>query len=336
MSWYWWLLVGILIGWLLSTLIEWLWFRRKRMEVQDERVAELENALRSSADTSPSATQGAGMAIPGSAAVAGMAAKMADRDVALETPKLDMPAIDMPDIDLPDVSGKLGGLAASIDDGLDVPDIDLPDIDMPDVDLPDVDLPDLQTPDLSAKWGGAKVELGAAVLAAGAAASAAAKGPAADLSGELTGAVDTSLGNVVSANTNYPDDLTEVKGIGRVYETRLYRAGVYTWDQIATMDVAALEAATEAIDAANVADWGYQAQALAEANDRIGARYAGPLPDKLSALKGIGEGAEQQLYRAGIFTYAQLAAATPEELAAALPTSRGDFQDWIAQAIAST
>jgi len=360
MAWYWWLLVGILIGWLLSTLIEWLWFRRKRMEVRDERVAELENALRASADDGLSPTRGAGAALTGAAAAsaAGITATLADKDVtlaapdldaAVDMPDIDMPDVDLPDADLPDMSTGMSGLTASIDTAADIPDLDMPDIDMPDVDLPDVDLPDVSAgmsglaasidasvdmpdldmpdadlPDVSAKLDVAKTGLGAAALAAG----------AAGIADDLAGADAPDLGDAVAVNTNYPDDLTEILGIGRVYETRLYRAGVYTWDQVANMTVSALEEATEAIDAANAQDWPAQAQTLAQANNRGGARYHGPLPDKLSALKGIGEGAEQQLYRAGILTFAQLAATTADELAAALPTYRGDFSDWIVQASA--
>lgn len=329
MAWYWWLLVGILIGWLLSTLIEWLWFRRKRMEVRDERVAELESALRAASDDGPSSIQGSGVALTDTAAaVAGVTAPLADRNVTLTAPDLDTaadtPDLDTPVADLPDVSAEMDGPIAVMDTAADTPDLDTPAADLPD------------TPDVSAKLDVAKTGLGAAALAVGATASAGAAEVAPEVADtvadDVADAPLTGLGSVPSANTNYPDDLTEILGIGRAYETRLYRAGIFTWDQIANMTVSALEEATEAIDAANVADWPAQAQSLALANDRIGARYHGPMPDKLSQIKGIGEGAEQQLYRAGIFTFAQLAATTADDLAAALPTSRGDFSDWIVQA----
>jgi predicted flap endonuclease-1-like 5' DNA nuclease len=136
------------------------------------------------------------------------------------------------------------------------------------------------------------------------------------------------------ANTNYPDDLTNINGIGRVYETRLYKAGIFTWDQIANASVQELEELTQAIDAANPEEWPAQAAELATANGREGARYQGPVPDKFSKLKGVGEGAEQRLYLAGIFTYAQLAATSPDDLAAAMSGYRGNFADWVAQAAA--
>jgi predicted flap endonuclease-1-like 5' DNA nuclease len=193
-------------------------------------------------------------------------------------------------------------------------------VDLPDMDLPDVDLPNVDLPYLSAGMSGVAASIDAGVAL-----------PDVDLP-----YLSAGLSGVAAvANTNYPDDLTVIKGIGRVYETRLYRAGIYTWDQIAHMDPAALEQITTAIEAANVEDWPIQAQTLAATTGRMGARYDGPLPDKFSKLQGIGENAEQQLYRAGIFTYAQLAALTPEELAATLPASRGNFKDWITQAAAS-
>lgn len=329
MAWYWWLLVGILIGWLLSTLIEWLWFRRKRMEVRDERVAELESALRASADKDPSST------LTGTAA-AGVTAPLADRNVTLEAPDLDaavdrpdldmpevnLPDIDMPDVDLPDTSAEVGDLAASTDAA---------------VDMPDVELPDVEIPDVSAKLDVTKAELGMAAKSVGATVSAEAAEIAedvADVADAPVSALGSAAGAAAVANINYPDDLTKILGIGRVYETRLYHAGIFTWDQVANMSVSRLKEVTEAIDAANAEGWPVQAQSLAQENNRIGARYHGPLPDKLSAIKGIGEGAEQQLYRAGIFTFAQLAATTADELAAKLPTLRGNFSDWIVQASA--
>ena len=44
---FWWFaLVGFMIGFVLSTLWEWLHFRGKRMRIQNRRIAELEAALR--------------------------------------------------------------------------------------------------------------------------------------------------------------------------------------------------------------------------------------------------------------------------------------------------
>lgn len=45
-SFWWYLLAGFFIGFGISTLWEWLYFRRKRMTIRDRRIAELEAALR--------------------------------------------------------------------------------------------------------------------------------------------------------------------------------------------------------------------------------------------------------------------------------------------------
>ncbi len=211
-------------------------------------------------------------------------------------------------------------------------DADLPDIDMPDMDLPDVDMPSMD--EASTGVTAAALGIGASIKAAkedvddvNVAASLVTAGDEVEIPDSVSAAAAAMI-----ANTNYPDDLTNIKGVGRVYENRLYQGGIFTWDQVANTTVQQLEEMTESIDAANVEDWPVQARALAAANDRVGARYNGPVPDKFSRLKGVGEGAEQSLYLAGIFTYAQLAATSPEDLAAAMPKSRGNFADWVDQA----
>ncbi len=127
---------------------------------------------------------------------------------------------------------------------------------------------------------------------------------------------------------NHPDDLTQILGIGRVYEKRLYAAGIATWDQVAATSVDELEQATQAVAGANAAGWPSQAQELAAANDRVGARYAGPTPQQLSLIPGIGEQTEQTLYKQGITTYARLATLTPAQLAELLPEadSEADYR----------
>ena len=59
-----------------------------------------------------------------------------------------------------------------------------------------------------------------------------------------------------------PDNLTKVKGIGKVYQQRLNEAGIYTFAQIAEADPAKLAEIAKAIDAANVEDWPRQAREL--------------------------------------------------------------------------
>ena len=44
---WWYLLAGLILGFCLSTVWEWLYFRQRRMRITDRRIAELEQALRS-------------------------------------------------------------------------------------------------------------------------------------------------------------------------------------------------------------------------------------------------------------------------------------------------
>ncbi len=60
------------------------------------------------------------------------------------------------------------------------------------------------------------------------------------------------------------DDLTKIKGIGKVYAERLNEAGIVSYQQIVDTDVARLEEIAKATQAANVADWSRQARALSD------------------------------------------------------------------------
>src|SRR5690606_30684634 len=44
---WWYLLAGFIVGFILSTIWEWLYFRRKRMRIENRRIAELDAMLRS-------------------------------------------------------------------------------------------------------------------------------------------------------------------------------------------------------------------------------------------------------------------------------------------------
>jgi len=123
---------------------------------------------------------------------------------------------------------------------------------------------------------------------------------------------------VVPTTDNYPDDLTQINGIGEVYQKRLYQNGIFTWYQVAETPVAKLWEVTEAIKAAHVEDWPPQARRLAEEAGRIGVRYSGPMPDKLTNLSGIGPGAQLALRQHGIVTYHQLANSSIDKLQAIL------------------
>ncbi len=136
-------------------------------------------------------------------------------------------------------------------------------------------------------------------------------------------------------SSNYPDDLTKIKGIGDVYRWRLYRAGIYTWHQIA-------ESAEETLRRDKCLSR-LQHRGLAGAGAPVGAEerrqgavYDGPSPDDLTKIIGIGPVGARTLFRAGICTYEQLAGATPAELHDLFPIAvAGDepnFEHWVAQA----
>ena len=61
-------------------------------------------------------------------------------------------------------------------------------------------------------------------------------------------------------------------------------------------------------------------------------RVPTPEPDDLTAIKGIGPVFATRLNKAGIFTYAQLAAQTAEKIQFITQVTRWDPADWIAEA----
>jgi len=139
-----------------------------------------------------------------------------------------------------------------------------------------------------------------------------------------------------SPGENYPDDLTEVLGIGRVYEQKLYQHGIFTFAQLAEADPRLLKQYTDAMDASNVGDWPRQAAKLAKKHKRENAYYSGPVPDKFANIPGISESTEQRLYILGLFTYEQLAAASVAQIETILTPAQRiaevNVAPWIAKA----
>jgi len=136
-----------------------------------------------------------------------------------------------------------------------------------------------------------------------------------------------------------PQDLAEIKGIGRVFEQRLYKAGIGAYWELAALsdddlkkmlqlnELQLMQVDLEAMRA--------DARRLAEETGTVGQLWEGTAPDDFEPLEGIGKVFEQRLYDAGIFTYAALAAATPEQLTEiiqARPPAQPDYASWIAQA----
>jgi chromosome segregation ATPase len=159
--------------------------------------------------------------------------------------------------------------------------------------------------------------------------------PDAKLSAANSAVAVRMLPRMVSA----PQNLTDVKGIGRVFEQRLYKAGVGTFWELATLsdddlkqilhlnELQLLHMDLDAIRA--------DARRLAEETNTVGQIWDGEPPDDFEPIEGIGKIFEQRLYHAGIRKYSDLASKTPEELAAIVkpkPPAQPDFESWIEQA----
>jgi predicted flap endonuclease-1-like 5' DNA nuclease len=136
-----------------------------------------------------------------------------------------------------------------------------------------------------------------------------------------------------------PQHLSDVTGIGAVYETRLYSAGIGSYWELAQLSPAELAEILE-LDDPQRRQFDYaavrkDAARLAKETQSMGRRWNQELPDDLEPIEGIGPAFEKKLYDAGLCTFAALAAATPEQLALICPGSpsrRPDYASWIAQA----
>lgn len=141
---------------------------------------------------------------------------------------------------------------------------------------------------------------------------------------------------VDTQGTEHPDDLALIKGVGEAYKRRLYGAGIYTWRQVAESDVEILRRITRAKPNADISGWRQRARDLAEQYHRWEAVFQGPLDD-FTRIEGIGAITADTLYKAGICTYEQLAAALPDELAHIVPAptvgDEIDFDGWINSAV---
>jgi predicted flap endonuclease-1-like 5' DNA nuclease len=137
------------------------------------------------------------------------------------------------------------------------------------------------------------------------------------------------------------DDLSRLEGIGPTYAQRLRAAGIATFSRLAEADPERLAAIIQAPAwrQPDYASWIAQAR-LATAGDEAGlaalqatlARRAG---DNLTLVQGLGATYAEALEKAGIATFADLAAQTPEQLEAIVSAAglrHADFQAWIDEA----
>ncbi len=153
--------------------------------------------------------------------------------------------------------------------------------------------------------------------------------------GEPVSRLRASLAEEVT--TSCPQDLSRVKGIGSVYEQKLYAAGIGTFWELSQVDDETLARILELKDfqAVDLASIKAQALRLAEETGTVGREWDGTPPDDFEPLQGIGPVYEGRLYDAGICTYRALANATVEQLAEicrAPEWRKPDYASWIAQA----
>jgi predicted flap endonuclease-1-like 5' DNA nuclease len=138
----------------------------------------------------------------------------------------------------------------------------------------------------------------------------------------------------------YPQHLSDVKGIGTIFEDRLYKAGVGTYWQLSEIKkealLKALKLEDEDLVKINYNEIVADAKRLARETKSVGRLWNSEMPDNFEPLKGIGYVYEKKLYEAGIYTYGLLANSSKEELAKAIGdvnvANPPNFNQWIADA----
>ena len=144
-------------------------------------------------------------------------------------------------------------------------------------------------------------------------------------------------GVAVERKVSCPQDLSRISGVGSVYETKLYQAGIGTyWElsEITDEDVVRV-LGVPGFQMVDIVAIKADALELAEETDTVGRYWDGTPPDDFEKLEGIGEVYERRLYDAGICTFRALAEGSAErlqEICQAPDWRRPDYASWIAQA----
>lgn len=123
------------------------------------------------------------------------------------------------------------------------------------------------------------------------------------------------------------DPLIDIKGIGPVYQDRLYAAGIVTFEQVAATHPDRLRAIVdpETTFDLDIESWHEQARKLAHLPSR----------DPLIDINGIGPVYEQRLLNAGVTSFEQLASMTEAQIRAIIKPEAWqnvDIPSWIAEA----
>lgn len=136
-----------------------------------------------------------------------------------------------------------------------------------------------------------------------------------------------------------PQHLSDVKGIGSVFETRLYEAGVGTYWELAQLPKAQIVRILNMSELqSNRLDYDVMradALRLARESHSLGRKWTGCPPDDFEPMTGIGHTFEKRLYDAGICTYEALAGTSPavlEEICQAPARFKPDYAVWIEEA----
>lgn len=138
------------------------------------------------------------------------------------------------------------------------------------------------------------------------------------------------------------DDLTELEGIGPVYAAKLREQGIASFADLAAADEATLAGIIDAPAwrRINYGDWIAQARLAAAGDDgglhELQSRLFRRGEDNLSLIRGLGGRSATALGAAGLATFADLAAASPQQVESALRQAgvRGsyDYEAWINEA----
>ncbi len=123
------------------------------------------------------------------------------------------------------------------------------------------------------------------------------------------------------------DPLIDINGIGPVYEKRLNEAGIQTFAELAALTPERVHAIIhpESWQHIDPEAWINEARLLLRRSN----------PDPLVDINGIGPVYQDRLFDARIYTFAQLAAMTTEQLAAIIQPEEWqgvEFDRWIAEA----
>jgi len=335
---YWWLILGVLIGWFVSWLIEVVYWRWKRRRPHEARLEELEGSLD---ECHRRVAHFRGEIEQRDLRIADFERALASRletpAMVVETPEAGVKA---PTVEIPEIGMVAPALAIGAPAPEPATEIEAPEAE---VRVDDLTLVRGIGPKLAATLGAAGITSFAQI----------AEIDEAGLQGIIQAPEWRRLNYgdwILQARTlrDLPpapvvagNDLTFIEGIGPKYAGLLRDGGVDTFAKLAASDEAPLKAIIDAPAwrRVNYPMWIEQAllivagddDALKELQDRLHLRKG----DNLTLIGGIGGKAVTALSTAGITSFANLAAADEERLASIIEGAglrAGDYAAWIEEA----